>query len=399
MAEFYGRPTDPTSPGVRARGFAQFGGVRLVTCEDGVERGMRLLELRTGSGLCVSVMVDHAMDIADLSHNGRAIVWHSPTGFRHPGLHEPKGEAGLGWARSFSGFLSTCGLDHTLGTDEVDGSNYNDPRRLTLRHGLHARLGAIPARLTGYGERWEGDRCILWAEGVIGQAAVFGEVLYLHRRIKADLASNEVRLTGRVVIAGCALTPHLLTYHINPGYPVIDDGSRSLAPSRRVIWASPATTLMAQDVGYRQCPASVAGFAEQVWEHDMAADATGLVPVAGVNDRVGPGPLVETHPAQFPRALQWQNFHADHNEMGVEPSTHHAQGNRFARDRGDMIWLQAGEMRQYDSRFGVLDRAGASAATASPIAAITRQPDTDYPLPMGHLAALQGAADQTKGPS
>ena len=208
MAELYGSRLGRADLAQRSGSLTQFGGVRLVSLGDGVERGLRVLEFRTGSGLAFDVLVDRAMDIAGLSHAGRSIGWHSPTGFRHPGLHDAEGEDGLGWTRSFSGFLSTCGLDHILGPEEVPADNYNYPRKATVRHGLHGRVGAIPARLTGYGERWEGDRCILWAEGVVIQAAVFGEVLHLHRRIEADLGGNEVRLTDRVVNAGFGLSGH-----------------------------------------------------------------------------------------------------------------------------------------------------------------------------------------------
>ena len=124
-----------------------------------------MLEFRTGSGLRFTVLVDRAMDIAEVEHKGRAIGWHSPTGFRHPGLHDAEGEAGLGWARSFSGFLVTCGLDHTLGPEEVSAESYGYPHRKTIRQVLHGRLTGIPARLTGYGESWSGNNCTLWAEG------------------------------------------------------------------------------------------------------------------------------------------------------------------------------------------------------------------------------------------
>ncbi len=391
MAELYGTFVDEAGLAARAGSLSQFGGVRLVTLGDGVERGIRMLEFRTGTGLCFSVLVDRAMDIADMSHKGRAIGWHSPTGFRHPGLHEPGGEDGLGWVRSFSGFLSTCGLDHILGPEEVPGDSYNYPRRATVRHGLHGRIGAIPARLTGYGERWEGDRCILWAEGVVVQAAVFGEVLHLHRRIEADLGGNEVRLSDRVVNAGFARTPHMFFYHINLGYPVIDEGARYLAPIREVVWATHEAALQAQGVGYRRCPPPVRGFSEQVWEHEMAADAAGLVPVAVVNDRIGLGIEVETRKDQLPCAYQWQNFQAGHYVMGVEPSTHHVKGNLFARERGEMIWLDAGDARRYDTRFRVLDGAADIAEAETRIAAIARQPDTDFPTPSGRFAALYAA--------
>jgi hypothetical protein len=388
MPDLYGRPITPGDLRQRTGSLAQFGGVRLVTCADGAERGIRMLEFRTGSGLCFSVLVDRALDIGDLSHKGRAIGWHSPTGFRHPGLHEPEGEDGLGWVRSFSGFLATCGLDHVLGPEEVDAASYNYPRRATVRHGLHGRVGGIPARLTGYGETWEGGRCLLWAEGVVTQAAVFGEVLELHRRIEAELGGNEIRLSDRVVNAGFAETPHMMLYHVNIGYPVVDEGARYMAPVREVAWASHAPDLAAQGTGYRTCPAPILGFREQVWEHVMAADAAGLVPVALVNDRLGLGILVESRQDQLPCALQWQNFRAGHYVMGIEPVTHHVHGNRFARARGEMIWLRHGQSRRYDLRLAVLDGAADIAAAGARIAAIARQPAEDFPQPTGQFARL-----------
>jgi len=102
----------------RTGNVAAFGGVRLITLSDGLERGVRMLDFRTGSGLHFTVLVDRAMDIAEVAHNGRAIGWQSPTGFRNPALFEPEGEDGLGFTRSFSGFLATCGLDHILGPEE-----------------------------------------------------------------------------------------------------------------------------------------------------------------------------------------------------------------------------------------------------------------------------------------
>jgi hypothetical protein len=389
MLMLYGRSLDATALAERAGSLTQFGGVRLVTLENGVERGIRALEFNTGSGLNFNVLVDRAMDIAELSHKGRAVGWHSPTGFRHPGLHDPEGEQGIGWTRSFSGFLSTCGLDHILGPEEVPADNYNYPYRKSVRQGLHGRIGSIPAKLTGYGERWEGERCILWAEGVVVQAAVFGEVLHLERRIEADLGGNEIRLSDRVVNAGFARTPHMFFYHINLGYPVIDEGSRYLAPIRDVVWAShEAKGLQMQGVGYRRCPPPILNFREQVWQHEMLADADGIVPVAVVNDALGLGIKVETRKDQLPCAYQWQNFQAGHYVMGVEPSTHHVKGNSFARDRREMIWLEAGQARRYDTRFTVLDGDAEIAKAEGQINSILRQPDTDYPTPSGKFVPL-----------
>ncbi|TJX43654.1 MAG: DUF4432 family protein, partial [Mesorhizobium sp.] len=215
MVELYGKTLSRRQLAERSGQLSQFAGVRLMTLGDGVERGIRMLEFRTGSGLRFTVLVDRALDIADCDFKGQAIGWHSPSGFRHPGLHEYEGEGGLAWARSFSGLLVTCGLDHILGREDVPADSYNYPGRKTVLHSLHGRVGTIPARLTGYGERWDGDRCVLWAEGIVQQSAVFGEDLHLIRRIEADVGGNEIRLSDHVVNHGFNRTPHMYFYHVN----------------------------------------------------------------------------------------------------------------------------------------------------------------------------------------
>ncbi len=79
-------------------------------------------------------------------------------------LHEHDAEDGIGWLRSFSGLVNTCGLDHTMGPEEEDAAHFNYPYRRRIRHGLHGRIAYTPARLLGYGVRWEGERCLLFTE-------------------------------------------------------------------------------------------------------------------------------------------------------------------------------------------------------------------------------------------
>jgi hypothetical protein len=391
MVELYGKTLSRRQVSERSGMLSQFAGVRLMTLGDGVERGIRMLEFRTGSGLRFTALVDRALDIADCDFKGQAIGWHSPSGFRHPGLHEYEGEEGLAWARSFSGLLLSCGLDHILFMDEVPADSYNYPPKKTVRHSLHGRVSTIPARLTGYGEAWSGDRCVLWAEAIVQQSTVFGEDLHLLRRIEADVGGNEIRLSDRVVNHGFSRTPHMYFYHINVSHPVLDEGSRYLAPIRDVVWAGHAgERYEAQNVGYRTMPAPQLGFQEQVWQHELGADAKGDVSVAVVNDRLGLGLEVVTRKDQLPCAYEWQNFQAGHYALGIEPSTHHVLGNLAARERGEMIWLEHGESRSYNAVFRVLDGAGDIAAVERRITDIARQPQQDYPQPSGNFPVLGG---------
>lgn len=374
----------------RSGQLAAYGGVRLMELADGTERGLRLLEFRTGAGLRFTVVVDRAMDIAEVEFRGTSLGWHGPSGLRSPALHEPEGEGGFGWARSFTGFLVTCGLDHILGPQEVDATHYGYPGIRTVRHGLHGRVANIPARLTGYGETWEGDRCILWAEGSVRQATTFGEHLVLTRRIEADLDGCEIRLTDRVANQGFTATPHMFFYHVNLGAPLLGAGARYVAPITDVVWAAHAARYRDQATGYAEVPAPQDRFAEQVWQHEAAADAEGWVPVALMNDRLGLGLQVTTRKDQLPCLYQWQHFQAGAYALGIEPSTHHVLGNQAARDRGEMIWLKAGQERRYDARFTVLDGPAALADAKARIRAIALQPDTPYPTPSGSFRPLTG---------
>jgi hypothetical protein len=393
MVELYGNRLTRRQVAERSGMLSQFAGVRLMTLGDGVERGIRMLEFRTGSGLRFTLLVDRALDIGDCDYKGQAIGWHSPSGFRHPGLHEYEGEGGLAWARSFSGLLVTCGLDHILGGEEVPADNYCYPGRRAVTHSLHGRVSTIPARLTGYGEAWDGDRCVLYAEGIVQQSTVFGEDLHLIRRVEADVGGNAIRIRDRVVNHGFLRTPHMLFYHVNVSHPLVEEGARFVAPIRDVVWAAHAgDAYRSQAVGYRTLPDPKQAFREQVWQHELGADAHGCVPVAVVNERIGLGLSVTTRKDQLPCMYEWQNFQAGQYALGIEPSTHHVLGNLAARERGEMIWLEHGEERRYDTTIAVLDGANEIARTEEEIGAIARQPDDEYPDPSGCFVALEGRA-------
>jgi len=363
--------------------FGQFAGVQLYTLAEGVERGIRCLEFRTGTGLIFKVLVDRAFDIGACEYKGAAIGWHSPTGFRHPSLHEHNDEGGLSWLRSFSGLMVTCGLDHTLFMDKDPADHYHYEHRAVVDSSIHGRIANTPGRLVGYGERWDGDECVLWCEGIVQQSTVFGEDLHLLRRIEARVGSNEITLHDRVVNHGFYRTPHMLMYHINVGYPVLGKGSQYLAPVRHTIWASHESRLREQSVGYFTQSAPQIDFREQVFEHSLQADQDGKVPIALVNPNFdggrGVGLMVEVNSKEFPCHFQWQNYQQGMYAMGIEPSTNHVLGKPFAKSRNELIWLEHAEERSYTTRFKVLDGQDEIHALKERINGICKQSEDEYP--------------------
>src|SRR5262245_52837118 len=78
----------------------QVAGVRLVTIGDGLARGVRVLEFRTGTGFAFDVLVDRSFDVGRCELGGRPLSWLSGAGVVGPWYYEPDG---WGWFRAWGG--------------------------------------------------------------------------------------------------------------------------------------------------------------------------------------------------------------------------------------------------------------------------------------------------------
>jgi hypothetical protein len=331
----------------RVGGIEQVAGVRLVTLGDGNERGVRVLEFRTGSGFEFEVVVDRAMDIGRCARDGRAIGWESGVGFGGPWFGEYDE---LGWLRNWGGgFVTTCGLDHALSGATDTARQYHYAAKPTETHGLHGRVSNRPARLTAYGERWDGDECILFAEGEIKQAAMFGEHLLLRRRIETRVGANSFTIHDEVENIGWDPTPHIMLYHVNVGFPVVDGGAELLVPTKSV------QPLGEYEAGaYRTLDDPEPDHYERVYEHDVIAEASGAVPCGIINRARQIGAYEVFKIYQLPHQFVWRMLGEGGYVVGIEPCSNRPVSRLKMREDGDLIILQPGEKRIYDLEFGAL---------------------------------------------
>ena len=96
--------------------------------------GMRLLQIRNGHGMELTVSLDRCCDISRLTYDGVNMGYFSPCGYVAPSYYQP---TGTDWLKSFTaGFLTTCGLN-AVGSPCVD-----DGEALPL-HGSVVEVGTI----------------------------------------------------------------------------------------------------------------------------------------------------------------------------------------------------------------------------------------------------------------
>jgi len=333
----------------------QVAGVRLAELADGPERGVRVADVTTGSGFAFTVLLDRGMDIGAATYNGRPLAWQAQPGTPAPAFYEPEG---LGWLRTFhGGLVATCGLAYA-GAPSVDQGQ---------ALGLHGRIGHIPARHVCADANWEGDDYVIRVQGKLREAVVFGEDLLLTRRITARLGEARLQIEDTVENTGHLPAPHMMLYHCNFGWPLIAEGTELIAPS---------VTVMPRDAvaqaGLANCArfeAPQPGYAEQVFFHEMRADAEGYVTAILANRSLdggrGLGAYVRYRQAELPRLIEWKQMGAGTYVVGIEPANCLVLGRAEERARGTLVILEPGETRAYFVEIGVLpDNAAIDALAA-----------------------------------
>lgn len=305
----------------RVGGMDQIAFVRPCTLDDGRGRGVAAFEVSTGGGLDFTVLADRALDILDFRHNGRSLCWHSGLGAVSPALFEADG---LNWLRSFfGGMLTTCGLGNA-GTPCEEGG---------ITYGQHGRISNTPAERVCWGAEWQGDDYVLWISGEAREARVFGPRLVLKRRITTSLGSCSVTLEDTVENEGFADEPFMLLYHVNAGFPVLDDGSEVRIDSRVSPMGEFAATGLSE---WTRACAPVHGIEEQCYLHDVAPDADGMAQAEIWNPRLELGFRVRYRKAELPNLWQWKMMGERDYVMGLEPGNCGPGGRVAARAAGEV---------------------------------------------------------------
>ena len=266
--------------------FQQIASIRRYTLTEGREKGLDVLDCDNGK-IRFLLNVSKACDIMQLYHEGQNMSFVSKNGFTKretPFLNRFEG-----------GMLYTCGLDSVGGREGYE---------------LHGTLHNIPAEII----RAQCDESGIIVEAIIRDTALFGKNLVLKRKIYATVGGNSVTIEDTLVNEGYKDEEYCLLYHINVGYPMLDNGAKIIADvesyTPRTAWAKQNEATM-YDMN-----ASMPNQEETCYFLNLKKPEITLV-----NEKMGKEFTVSYAGDTLPHFVEWKSMASGDYALGLEPCT------------------------------------------------------------------------------
>lgn len=320
---------------------SQVGGIETSILDNGNGKGTRIAWVNTGSGLRYKIVLDRAMDIAEAFFNAYSLAWIS-----HPGVQPPNLSAinGTEWLKSFSGGLvTTCGLTH-VGGPESDNQG---------TRGLHGRISNLPAEITLIEQPdIHAKKYDMKISGVIKESSVFGPNLEMKRTISSTLFSSQIKIIDEIRNIGNEKAPNMFLYHINMGWPLIDEGTKIFWQGK---WKSRDVKndmlVFHEKNDIKTCSPikeKHAGPGESVFFIDPEKNEDGWC-LCGVNNARAPLALfIYFKKGQLPCLTNWQHWGNREYVTALEPGTNWPIGQSEARYSNTLNFIPPGETKKYE---------------------------------------------------
>ena len=211
------------------------------------------------------------------------------------------------------GFLYTCGMDNVSGC--VEGKPVH---------------GSLHYKKCDLAYAYEKDG-VLYIYGEVRECALFGKNLLLKRLY--TVTENSLEINDTLVNLDYSDTEYVLLYHVNYGYPFLDEGLKIDIPA---IKSDPLTAVAeANKQDMFRITAPVDGGDEHVYYHTLSE---GKVRLENPDKQVTVEMVYDVN--DFPVTLEWKSMISGDYALGIEPSL-----TRF--DKFEMQVLKANESKTY----------------------------------------------------
>lgn len=304
----------------------------------GKREGVHLIEIDNGT-LKFAVVPERGMGLWRAWLGELEIGWQSPVrGPVHPQWVNLADSSGLGWLDGFDELLCRCGL-------QSNGAPVFDEKG-TLLYPLHGQIANLPAHRVEL--RVDDETGEVKLIGVVDETRFHFQKLRLTAEYSIQTGSRELHITDTVTNLSASLAEIELLYHINFGQPLLDPGSRLVAPVKSIVPrnARAASGIQRWDAYGNEEP----GFEEQVYFFDVLAMEDGRTQVLLRNAHGNAGVSLGFNKRQLPHFTQWKNTTAaqDGYVTGLEPGVNFPNPLPFEKEQGRVTAIAGGGSKRFD---------------------------------------------------
>ena len=314
--------------------------IRPLTYAEGRSTGLKAYEVKNGP-LCYKVLADKCLDVGELSYKGVNFSFLSKPGLQGRGADDTRGGEAI---RSImGGMFFTSGIENICAPCAVDGVEYP----------MHGRMRSTPGEHLSADAFWAEDGYHLRAAGEMREAALFGENMVLRRGVETVYGTKTVTVTDTFENEGFRDEPLMLLYHVNLGWPFLDEGLRLYIPTRG---ATPRDAdAEGHEAEYDRMDPPKDYEPEYVFLHDIRADANGDTCAVAVNAALGLGFRIGWNVKNLPYFMEWKSTASGDYVIGLEPANSSVYGRPWHEARGSVHRLAPFAKETNVLTFTVLD--------------------------------------------
>lgn len=327
---------------------SQIGGIETSVLDNGPGASCRIAWINTGSGLRYKVVIDRSLDIAEAFYNQYSLAWLSHIGVTVPQV----ADYDLEWLYTFGGgLLTTCGLSH-IGPPE----NHNIEHR-----GLHGRVSNLRATVESVNQPdlLSGSKEIS-ITGLVKESKLTGPNLELKRTILSMLGESKMRICDTVTNKGNLPSPHMILYHFNLGWPLVDDTSEIVYAGH----CKPRGTTIDGEVfntkeNCKRCMSpheNFNGVGEACGFIDVFPDFSGMCHIGIYNPTIKILLAIRYNKNQLPCLTNWQHWGYGEYVTGLEPGTNPPIGQNEAKKQGKLMYLEPQDTKTYELEIEILSK-------------------------------------------
>jgi hypothetical protein len=289
------------------------------------------------------------------------VSWKSPVrGPVHPAFVDLGEPSGLGWLDGFDELFVRCGLEN-------NGAPDFDAKTGRLIYPLHGRIANKPAHQVDLAI--DTDKQEISLRGVVEETRFHFFKLRMTSTITTKFGSSAFHVHDEVENFSASPTAIQMLYHVNFGLPLLDAGSRVVAPVKTVV---PRNARAASGVKtWDSYPAPEPGYEEMVYFFELNAGDNGQTRTLLKNAHATRGASLVFNKQQLPWFSLWKNTTGapDGYVTGIEPGTNFPNPRTFETAKDRVVKLAGGQKQVFDV---TLEIHGSAQEVASAEAAVKK---------------------------